>query len=210
VALQAHVFTHDLATFNRSYMNLKRQMSLGQDQEQDAPDYIGGINMLPLNVNPDGTSRYMPVDVGPTQFLNDIGTIGDPQKMVSDVGLSPLAGIPLQAVAGENLFTGAPNDKLRAADPVSNALMPWLDQGASGNGVMTQLQKDAMSGLLPGLGQVTRASGQFANDRGLDWGLGYMGFSQTLLTPEQRKGVRYGNQASQKARDAKRAMLAKL
>lgn len=211
VALQAHVFTHDLAAFNRSFVNLRRQMELGQPGEKDKPDYMNGLNMMPINVNPEGKSRYAPVDVGPTQFLNTLGLVGDPKKMVSDLGLSPLAGLPLQAVAGENLFTGAPNDRLRPADPISNVMMPWLQEGGTtGNGVYSQFSKDAIQGLLPGLATGMRGTDKFANDQGLDFLSGFLGFPQQTWAPEQRKGVRYGAKRDAKAAQAKRALLAKM
>lgn len=211
-ALQAHVFTHDLAKFNRSFMNLRRQMELDQEQDPDAPDYVKKLSMIPTGVDGMGVDTYRPLDVGPTGFANTLDTLGDPKRMVSDVGLSPLLGLPLQAVAGENLFTGAPNDKLRSVDPLTDKLMPWLQEGGTtGRGTMTQLQQDMYRGLLPGLSQGTAAAR--AADKGTfgDWFQGYtFGFPTVRIDDPQRQGVRYGRKQESSAAAAKRKILAGL
>lgn len=210
-ALQAHVFTHDLAKFNRSFMNFRRQMELDQEQDPDAPDYVKKLSMIPTSVDALGEDTYMPLDVGPTGFANTLDTLGDPKRMVSDVGLSPLLGLPLQTVAGENLFTGAPNDKLRSVDPLTDKLMPWLQEGGTtGRGTMTQLQQDIYRGLLPGLSQGTAAARAADNGDLANWFGGYLGFPTVTVKDGQRQGVRYGRKQESSAAAAKRKILAGL
>ncbi len=211
-ALQAQVWTHNLPALNRTYFNLKRNMGLGEPEEQNAPGWMTAGAPLPLDINPEGESRYLMADVGPTQFMKDMQNLGDPRKMVAGMGLTPAIGLPLQAVAGKNLFTNRPNEDMVAPGPLFGAGLQALGLGSetgSGGVAISQMQKDMLNGLLPGFATPNRLVDGNRDDPLWSW-LGYLGASTQKVTPRQRRGVAYGKQAAKTAAREKREQLAKL
>lgn len=212
-ALQAHVWTHNLPELNRSYMNLQRNMALGQEQDQNVPDYIAKGMPIPLETDPNGTSRYLNLDVGPTQFARDAQNLTDPKKFLgSSIGFAPPIGLGMQAVAGENLYTGAPNDRMVDPGPAWGGLLGGLGLGeATGSGgvAVTQFQRDALNGLLPGVGTANRLT-DTSKQSGFWNALAYAGLSTSRVTPEMRQSQLYKQKQAERAAKAKRDMLARL
>lgn len=212
-ALQAHVWTHHLPELNRSYMNLQRNAQLGQPEDENVPGYITAGMPIPLSVNPDGVSRYANLDVGPTQFARDMQNLASPKKFIGgSMGFAPPIGMGMQALAGESLFTGAPNDRMVNAGPLWGPVANTLgfgEQTGSGGTAITQFQRDALGGLLPGVSTGNRLAD--TSKQSFWWNLAaYGGLSTSQVTPDQRAAQQYRRRQALKAEAAKREMLARL
>lgn len=206
IALQSHVWTHDLGRLNRSYMNVIRQMEVGQPDEVNAPDWLEQSTPIPVEVNPDGNSTYLVPGLPTFDFLRDVSNIGDPAKLASN--LSPPIGLALEGIAGRNLFTDRPLTGMR--DAGMWGMIPGLGEPTgSGGTTITPYQYDLLNGLLPGGSNVNRLTG--GTNTPISQALaGWLGASYTQVTPNQRKGVEYGRRQDAKAAAAKRKMLAEL
>lgn len=201
IALQAHVFTHNLGKLNRTYFNLVRNMGLDQPQEKNMPSYLSMQNPIPLDINPQGTSTYATPGLPSMDFLN----MG--QQAVSNPGalagnLAPWIGLPLEGIAGKNLFTGRP--LTGAVDAGIFGAIPGLgDTTGSGGTAISPYQRDILTGLLPPFSSANRMV-----DKGAPSVAAWLGFSTAQLTPSQRKGIAYGQQKADSAAAAKRKLLA--
>ena len=206
IALQTHVLTHDLGRLNRSYMNLSRNMSLGEPDDVNTPDWLNQSTPLPLNVNPDGNSTYLLPGLATFDFLRDVQNIGEPAKLISN--LSPPVGLAIEGVAERNLFTDRPLTGMR--DAGIWGLIPGLGETTgSGGQAITPYQYDILNGLLPGGANANRLSGGTGQPFSQAL-LGWLGVSYTQVTPKQREGVAYGRQQELKAQAAKRKLLAEM
>ena len=210
IGLQAHVWTHELPKLNRTYFNLQRNMGHGQPQEVGAPGWLTGSMPLPLSINPGGVSTYLNPGLPTTQFAQDAqNAVSDPTKLLSN--LAPWFQLPIEGVAGKNLYTGAPNTGYRDAGPLGMipgmSHMPGFAQAASGDAAVTPFAKDILQGAMPWLGQANRFSGNDPAGSATSW---LTGVSVNRVTPAQRKAEAYKQILAQKSSSKKRKDLAKL
>lgn len=206
VALQAHVWTHDLDKLNRTYFNAMRNMGYGDEPEQNQPDWMGRNMGLPWDVNPEGNSTYLNVGLPSIDFARDAANLVDrPESIIAQT--APWVQLPAEAIAGKNFYTGRPLEGYK--DAGLYGMIPGMGvPTGSGGEAITPLQADILNGLLPGAANIGRLTD---GGQGLDIQklIGLMtGVSPQQLTPEMRQAQMYREMFEQRAAEDRRRELA--
>jgi hypothetical protein len=164
MALQAHVWTHNLKRLNQTYLNLQRNMQLGQEEEPMMPKWMQEANVLPFNVDPEGTSQYVDLGLPTFDFSKNIQAwSGDPTKVLSS--LAPWYQTPLSGVAGESFYSGSKLTGYRDAGIYGQVLgrVPGLGgmfpETGSGGYATTPYTLQVINSLFPGASNANRLSG---------------------------------------------------
>jgi len=105
VALQAHIFTHELPKLNRTVMNIKRNTEQDGNLE-GAPDYMQGQMLFGGNRDAQGSQRFFDAGLPSMQFISDAGTLqNNPLALVGGMA-SPMLSLPAQALFNRDTLTG--------------------------------------------------------------------------------------------------------
>lgn len=151
IALQAHIFTHELPKLNRTVMNIKRNTERGQDESQ-LPDYMQGQMLFGGNPDGAGTQRFIDAGLPSMQFISDAGTLQNrPLALIGGMA-SPLISLPAQALFNRDTLTGRGWDGPK--DFALNKLLPSaLPYAGHYNRVSDPSSRDeALISLITGAG----------------------------------------------------------
>lgn len=202
VALQSQVWATKLPKLNRSYLAMRRSAFMGQPEEEGAPDWLERQMGIPVKIDPDGTSRYLNVGNPSIQFATDaMNAIDRPTSLLANLG--PLAGLPAEAVAGKNFYTG--NDLSGYRDAGMYGMLGLGTETGSGGRALTPYQMDILNGLLPGFSTANRLGGG-TGDAGGAW-LGWLGAATSKVTPETRLATERRRQRAESAAKYKKKIL---
>lgn len=151
VALQAHIFTHELPKLNRTVMNIKRNTEHNQNNSM-LPDYMGGQFLFGGNPDAAGTQRFYDAGLPSMQFLSDAATMqNNPLALIGGMA-SPLVALPAQALFNRDTLTGRGWDS--PSDFATNKMLPSMIPFVGHYNRVTDPQKfdEALIGLLTGAG----------------------------------------------------------
>lgn len=169
IALQAHIWTHELPKLSRTVMNAKRNMERDQPSEKDAPSYIANQMLFGGSIDPSGVSKYYDIGIPSMQYVGEMATLYENPMAFLSGGLGPAVKMPLEALVRKDLVTGKEYEGIRdyfgqnwksILPPLSNAdrIAKIVDDETSDKG------RAALLSFLTGIGTrtVTPQSRSFA------------------------------------------------
>ena len=180
--LQLEMLIDNPKAFQR-YLAVQRNIEVGQEEQANLPDWQSRLGRMKL---PWGEGIYLNPDT-PFSDLSqmvDLQAIfsGDPMKAVDTTGrwlinsTSPIIKLPVQGVAGQDLFTEAPFEgEVTAVSPLWSGfpgIMPTLAsrglayRDSEGEWVMPKSAHALATGMFPALAQAHRLVPQIGTGNG--------------------------------------------
>ena len=162
MALQAQTWVRNSVKLNRTYMNVQRNWSQGQEDDTYVPEWFSEAGAIRMGgPSADGSQKYLFPDLPPMQAPAQFDKFTTPWtgEFLGDVGPAKL---PFELIAGKQFFSGVPFK----GQPVEAGLggralgaVGLAPTSASGAPMVDNRLQYAINSLLPGAGQLDRYLG---------------------------------------------------
>lgn len=214
MALQAQTWVSKAPKLSRTYMNVERNWTLGEEDDTYVPDWFNDAAAIRMG-GPDanGAQRYLFPDLPAMQAPAQFDKFSEPWtgQFLGDVGPVKL---PFELMAGKQFFSGIPfkNQPVEAgvAGQALNALGLTPD-AADGTPMIDDRLQYAINSLIPGASQVDRLGGMGGAGNAERQGYNILGAVTGIGIRENndrtRQGEQYRRQMEAEAEDARRRAL---
>jgi hypothetical protein len=215
IALQAQEWVRTAGRLNRSFVNFDRNVGYGLPEDRDVPAWYKEAGAIQLTGGERAKYLFtdLPAAVWPGQ-LSDMSTPGGVTQLLG--GTAPWIKVPIEGIAGRQLFSGVPIKDEFVPLPVGLRnipgieALPFVEQSSSGTPMIEAKNLNALMSFLPGLSSAERlfpgtAAGQ--SRQGLQWLGQATGITLRENTPETRRGEQYRQLLEQQRQERLRESL---
>ena len=215
IALQAQEWVRTAGRLNRSFVNFDRNVGYGLPEDRDVPAWYKEAGAIQLTGGERAKYLFtdLPAAVWPGQ-LSDLSTPSGVAQLLG--GTAPWIKVPIEGIAGRQLFSGVPIKDEFVPLPVGLRnipgieALPFVEQSSSGTPMIEAKNLNALMSFLPGLSSAERlfpgtAAGQ--SRQGLQWLGQATGITLRENTPETRRGEQYRQLLEQQRQERLRESL---
>jgi hypothetical protein len=215
IALQAQEWVRTAGRLNRSFVNFDRNVGYGLPEDEDVPAWYTEAGAVQLTGGERAKYLFtdLPAAVWPGQ-LSDLSTPGGVAQLLG--GTAPWIKVPIESIAGRQLFSGIPLKDEFVPLPVGLRnipgieALPFVEQSSSGAPMIEAKNLNALMSFLPGLSSAERlfpgtAAGQ--SRQGLQWLGQATGITLRENTPQTRRGEQYRQLLEQQRQERLRESL---
>jgi hypothetical protein len=162
IALQAQTWVRNSVKLNRTYMNVQRNWSVGQEDDPYVPEWFGEAGAIRMGgPGANGAQKYLFPDLPGVQAPSQFDELTTPWtgKFLGDVGPAKL---PFELLAGKQFFSGIPFKGQPVDAGIGGQALGALGlapTSASGKPMVDDRLQYAINTLLPGAGQLDRYAG---------------------------------------------------